>query len=138
MTGNELKKRLRLLDKTQEVLAKDLGVSRQTLNNWFSKAELSDEIVQIVNNALYGGAMFSKDDQLSTLPLIESDEKVSIPQSALDIIMAQTKCLAKKDEHIDKLIDMLDNRLSALEKSNDSAVSSVPTSNIATAGENEK
>lgn len=62
--------------------------------------------------------------------LADKDKIITLLEEKVSLLELQIEELKKNDD--------IKNRLSALEKSNDSAVSSVPTSNIATAGENEK
>lgn len=50
--GNRLKLAIKGLGLTQEDAAKKLGITRQTLNNYFNRAELDDEFIQNVKEKL--------------------------------------------------------------------------------------
>lgn len=52
VTGKELKKALRIADLSQAKAAEMLGVSRQTLNTWLSKAKISPDVLAKVKTVL--------------------------------------------------------------------------------------
>ncbi len=52
MTGNQLKSAFKKIGLTQDNASKLIGISRQTLNNWFKIGNLSDEAVQKVKVGL--------------------------------------------------------------------------------------
>ncbi len=52
ITGKHLRTALKNADITQDKAAELIGVSRQTVNSWLAKAELSDEIIENVKTKL--------------------------------------------------------------------------------------
>lgn len=76
MTGNQLKLKLKKLGVTQEDAADKLGVTRRTLQNWFSLEELDANISQNVKLVLGIGDCDS-DVSLDINSLIEANKNLT-------------------------------------------------------------
>lgn len=76
MTGNQLKIELKKLNITQEDAADKLGVTRRTLQNWFSLDELDANISQNVKLVL-GIGNRNLDVSIDVNGLIETNRQLS-------------------------------------------------------------
>lgn len=76
MTGNQLKIELKKLNITQEDAADKLGVTRRTLQNWFSLDELDANISQNVKLVL-GIGNRNLDVAIDVNGLIETNRQLS-------------------------------------------------------------
>lgn len=146
---------------TKKDVAEKMEYDYTTVSSAFNgrKGNLTKNFISAYNKAF--GSIFSTDwiidgvgemlnDNLPISdPVSNKAEMPSVPYELVQAMIKSNEALSDERKRYDmerrellsqqaKLIDMLDNRLSALEKSNASTVSSVPTSNSATAGENEK
>lgn len=86
MTGNQLKFELKKLNVTQEEAADRLGVTRRTLQNWFSLDELDANISQNVKSVL-GIGNCDSGSTIDVNSLIEANRQLS------EIINRQSKII---------------------------------------------
>lgn len=76
MTGIQLKLEVRKLNITQEDAASKLGVTRQTLQNWFKSGELDANILQTVKTNL-GIGECNLETQVDINSLIEANKNLT-------------------------------------------------------------
>lgn len=141
---------------TKYKIAQDTGISETSIGNYKNGKKRPSFANAVILIRYFEGDMLNASEQINIPPKdldIEDKpqmlDRISIPYEFVQSIIKSNDALLEEKKRYDmerrellsqqaKLIDMLDNRLSALEKSNASTVSSVPTSNTATAGESEK
>lgn len=98
-----------------------LNVSQTTHESEFNKTAMPSIPYEFVQSMIKANDALSEERKRHDMERVRHDEAIN------NLIKQNAEC-----------IDIIKNRLSALEKNNDSAVSSVPISNSATAGGNGK
>ncbi|MEG0468246.1 MAG: hypothetical protein RR551_08225 [Mucinivorans sp.] len=101
MTGNQIKKRLEELSLTQEIAAKQLGITVRTLQNWIAKEELDEKVA-----LLFSGIFMSDHNNFQQT---KNGHNVNGNGNKLNPEVDKfLDLLKKKDEQIDRLLALLE------------------------------